>query len=140
LAAALPEPLRGRRLVTADAAEAERFLGAAIERGHEGVMVKALDAPYEARRRGGSWLKVKRAHTLDLVVLAAEWGQGRRQGRRRTHPPARHGEQNAAGDTTNWFAVGHVEAEAQHRKGDAFAATHGTGAGGGSRPKPPRAA
>jgi DNA ligase-1 len=44
-------------------------------------MVKALDAPYEAGRRGGSWLKVKRAHTLDLVVLAAEWGHGRRRGR-----------------------------------------------------------
>ena len=43
-------------------------------------MVKALDAPYEAGRRGASWLKVKRAHTLDLVVLAAEWGHGRRQG------------------------------------------------------------
>ncbi len=43
-------------------------------------MVKALDAPYEAGRRGASWIKVKRAHTLDLVVLAAEWGHGRRQG------------------------------------------------------------
>ena len=52
----------------------------ALARGHEGVMVKALDAPYEAGRRGAGWLKVKRAHTLDLVVLAAEWGHGRRQG------------------------------------------------------------
>jgi DNA ligase-1 len=52
----------------------------AISRGHEGVMVKALDAPYEAGRRGASWLKVKRAETLDLVVLAAEWGHGRRSG------------------------------------------------------------
>ena len=69
------------RTVTDDAAEAERFLDDALARGHEGVMVKALDAPYEAGRRGASWIKVKRAHTLDLVVLAAEWGHGRRQGR-----------------------------------------------------------
>ena len=69
------------RIVTDDAAEAERFLDDALARGHEGVMVKALDAPYEAGRRGASWIKVKRAHTLDLVVLAAEWGHGRRQGR-----------------------------------------------------------
>jgi DNA ligase-1 len=52
----------------------------ATARGHEGVMVKSLGSPYEAGRRGASWLKVKRAHTLDLVVLAAEWGHGRRQG------------------------------------------------------------
>jgi DNA ligase-1 len=77
----VPEELRIPRIETADAAEAERFLDDAIARGHEGVMVKALDAPYEAGRRGGSWLKVKRAHTLDLVVLAAEWGHGRRRGR-----------------------------------------------------------
>lgn len=59
---------------------AEGALDAAIEAGHEGIMVKALDAPYEAGRRGAGWLKVKRAHTLDLAVLAAEWGHGRRQG------------------------------------------------------------
>ena len=47
---------------------------------HEGVMVKALDAPYEPGSRSAAWLKVKRAHTLDLVVLAAEWGHGRRRG------------------------------------------------------------
>jgi DNA ligase-1 len=76
----VPEPLRVRRIETEDASEAERFLESALAAGHEGVMVKALDAPYEAGRRGGSWLKVKRAHTLDLVVLAAEWGHGRRQG------------------------------------------------------------
>ena len=76
----LPPELRIPRLVTDDADEAERFFEDVLERGHEGVMVKALDAPYEAGRRGGSWLKVKRAHTLDLVVLAAEWGHGRRQG------------------------------------------------------------
>ncbi|HEX6132099.1 MAG TPA: ATP-dependent DNA ligase [Actinomycetota bacterium] len=76
----LPADLRIPRIVTDDDAEAERFLEDALARGHEGVMVKALDAPYEAGRRGGSWLKVKRAHTLDLVVLAAEWGHGRRKG------------------------------------------------------------
>src|SRR5205823_12148065 len=58
-----------------------RFLADALAHGHEGAMVKALDAPYEAGRRGAGWLKVKRAHTLDLVVLAAEWGHGRRHGR-----------------------------------------------------------
>ena len=68
------------RIVTADVAAAEDFYADALARGHEGVMAKALDAPYEAGRRGASWLKVKRAHTLDLVVLAAEWGHGRRQG------------------------------------------------------------
>jgi DNA ligase-1 len=76
----LPEELRVPRLETADAAEAERFLLDALAHGHEGVMVKSLDAPYEAGRRGVGWLKVKQAHTLDLVVLAAEWGHGRRQG------------------------------------------------------------
>jgi DNA ligase-1 len=77
----LPEELRVPRLVTDDPLEGERFLADVIARGHEGVMVKALDAPYEAGRRGSSWLKVKQAHTLDLVVLAAEWGHGRRTGR-----------------------------------------------------------
>src|SRR5262249_931030 len=68
-------------IVTRDAEAAERFYGDALAHGHEGVMAKALDAPYEAGRRGSGWLKIKRAHTLDLVVLAAEWGHGRRQGR-----------------------------------------------------------
>jgi DNA ligase-1 len=80
LEARLPEELRVRRIVTDDVDEAERFLEDALARGHEGVMVKALDAPYEAGRRGASWIKVKRANTLDLVILAAEWGHGRRQG------------------------------------------------------------
>ena len=60
--------------------QAEQFFAAAIERGHEGVVVKSLDAPYGAGRRGSDWIKVKPRHTLDLVVLAAEWGHGRRQG------------------------------------------------------------
>jgi len=68
------------RIETADAAEGDAFLDDALARGHEGVMVKSLEAPYEAGRRGASWQKVKRAHTLDLVVLGAEWGHGRRQG------------------------------------------------------------
>jgi DNA ligase-1 len=68
------------RLVTADPAEAERFFEQAIEAGHEGLMAKSLAAPYEAGQRGFHWLKLKAAHTLDLVVLAAEWGSGRRKG------------------------------------------------------------
>jgi DNA ligase-1 len=69
------------RLVTRSSREAAAFYDEAIARGHEGLMAKALDAPYEAGSRGASWLKIKRAHTLDLVVLAAEWGHGRRHGR-----------------------------------------------------------
>ncbi|HEX4960495.1 MAG TPA: ATP-dependent DNA ligase [Thermoanaerobaculia bacterium] len=68
------------RIVTADAEEADAFFADALQHGHEGMMAKALDAPYEAGRRGFSWLKIKPAHTLDLVILAAEWGHGRRQG------------------------------------------------------------
>src|SRR5262249_24331046 len=52
----------------------------ALARGHEGVMAKALAAPYEAGSRGAGWLKIKKAHTLDLVVIAVEWGSGRREG------------------------------------------------------------
>src|SRR4029450_6999323 len=80
LAAAVPESLRVPRVVTADPAGAAAFLRDALTRGHEGVVVKSLDAPYEAGRRGAGWLKVKPRHTLDLVVLAVEWGHGRRQG------------------------------------------------------------
>ncbi|MBW3619182.1 MAG: ATP-dependent DNA ligase [Actinobacteria bacterium] len=69
----------GSELVS-DAAGATEVLRRALEAGHEGVMVKAVDAPYEAGRRGSGWRKVKPAHTLDLVVLAAEWGSGRRTG------------------------------------------------------------
>jgi DNA ligase-1 len=63
-----------------DTTGAERFLGEALRAGHEGAMAKALDAPYAAGSRGRSWLKIKLARTLDLVVLAAEWGNGRRRG------------------------------------------------------------
>jgi DNA ligase-1 len=68
------------RIVTADSEEATRFQADALSRGHEGVMVKSLAAPYAAGRRGSAWLKVKTARTLDLVVLAVEWGSGRRKG------------------------------------------------------------
>jgi DNA ligase-1 len=80
LAATVPSESRLPSIVTADAAEAEAFLDASIAAGHEGVMVKDLTAPYDAGRRGGAWRKVKPVHTLDLVVIAAEWGHGRRQG------------------------------------------------------------
>ncbi|MFD7811488.1 ATP-dependent DNA ligase [Streptomyces sp. NPDC059785] len=84
LARLVPEPMRVRRVLVSgaeDADTAERFLVDTLARGHEGVVAKALDAPYSAGRRGASWLKVKPVHTLDLVVLAAEWGSGRRTGK-----------------------------------------------------------
>jgi DNA ligase-1 len=73
-------PWRIPGVVTADAAEAQRVLDEALAAGHEGVMVKDAASPYEAGRRGGVWRKVKPVHTLDLVVLAVEWGSGRRRG------------------------------------------------------------
>ncbi|MFK0224556.1 ATP-dependent DNA ligase [Streptomyces sp. NPDC090303] len=82
----LPESQRVRRTVVTDPADpaqteaAERFYADTLARGHEGVLVKALDAPYAAGRRGRSWLKVKPVHTVDLVVLAVERGHGRRTG------------------------------------------------------------
>ncbi|MDH3707029.1 MAG: ATP-dependent DNA ligase [Acidimicrobiia bacterium] len=66
--------------ITDDPATAQGVLDEALAQGHEGVMVKAADSPYQAGRRGKSWRKVKPVHTLDLVVLAAEWGHGRRTG------------------------------------------------------------
>ncbi|MGW7267517.1 ATP-dependent DNA ligase [Streptomyces sp. NPDC054842] len=84
LARLVPEPLRVRRTLVSgpdESGAAEAFLADTLARGHEGVVVKALDAPYSAGRRGAAWLKVKPVHTLDLVVLAAEWGHGRRTGR-----------------------------------------------------------
>ena len=80
LSDALPEALRMPRIVTADVAAAEAFYDDALRRGHEGVMAKSLTAPYETGKRSASWLKIKRLHTLDLVVVAAEWGHGRRHG------------------------------------------------------------
>jgi DNA ligase 1 len=80
MAAVVPETLRIPRTVTADPAAAAAFLDDTLARGHEGVMVKSLAATWEAGRRGAGWLKVKPVHTLDLVVLAVEWGHGRRKG------------------------------------------------------------
>jgi DNA ligase-1 len=80
LADAVPQLLRVPRRITASGAAARAFMREALDRGHEGIMAKALDAPYEAGRRGARWLKLKPADTLDLVVLAAEWGHGRRRG------------------------------------------------------------
>jgi DNA ligase-1 len=90
----LPEPTRTRvaalttlaprlvvpHLIVEEREAARAFYAAAIAAGHEGVMAKALDAPYDAGSRGAAWLKIKRVHRLDLVVLAAEWGSGRRKG------------------------------------------------------------
>ncbi len=81
LAQAVPGSLQVPRLITSSPADAQAFYQAALAAGHEGVMAKSLEAPYEAGNRGASWLKIKRAHTLDLVVLAAEWGHGRRTGK-----------------------------------------------------------
>ena len=68
------------RVLTSDRAAAQGFLDGALALGHEGIMAKAPASLYEAGSRGAAWLKIKVAHTLDLVVLAAEWGNGRRQG------------------------------------------------------------
>ncbi|WP_299537096.1 ATP-dependent DNA ligase [uncultured Streptomyces sp.] len=87
LARLVPEAMRVRRTLVPDPADpaaresADAFLATTLERGHEGVVVKGLDGPYTAGRRGASWRKVKPVHTLDLVVLAAEWGHGRRTGK-----------------------------------------------------------
>ena len=80
LSAVVPPSMVVPRLETSSRDEAKRFLETALERGHEGIMAKSLDAAYEAGHRGRHWLKVKPANTLDLVVLAAEWGHGRRHG------------------------------------------------------------
>jgi ATP-dependent DNA ligase I len=80
LARAVPPELLMPRLVTSSAEEATAFFTDALARGHEGVVVKSLETPYAAGRRGAGWIKVKPRHTLDLVVLAVEWGHGRRRG------------------------------------------------------------
>jgi DNA ligase-1 len=80
LSRAVPESARIRRQVVSDVSEGEAVMEAALQSGHEGVVVKSLTSSYEAGRRGAGWLKLKPAPTLDLVVLAAEWGSGRRQG------------------------------------------------------------
>jgi len=80
LDAIVAESSRTPRLATTDIPSADAFLRETLSRGHEGVLVKALDSRYEAGRRGAGWIKVKPRITLDLMVLAAEWGHGRRQG------------------------------------------------------------
>jgi DNA ligase-1 len=70
----------GQHVIPGGTADAEQILADSLDAGHEGVMVKALDSLYAAGRRGKAWQKVKPEHTLDLVVLAAEWGHGRRTG------------------------------------------------------------
>ena len=80
LDSAVPSEHRVRRLVTTSPSDAQSFFDEAIADGQEGVILKRLDAPYDAGRRGSAWVKVKPRHTLDLVVLAVEWGSGRRQG------------------------------------------------------------
>jgi DNA ligase-1 len=80
LASSIPAPFQIPRIFTHDPDEAQRFLQRALEAGHEGVMAKSPGAPYVAGQRGYHWLKLKAANTLDLVVLAAEWGHGRRSG------------------------------------------------------------
>jgi len=84
------------RIVTGDEQEAQEFLRQSLEAGHEGVMAKGLDSPYVAGQRGFLWLKIKPAQTVDLVVLAAEWGHGRRRGwLSNLHLGARGPEQNS---------------------------------------------
>ncbi len=80
LAELVPATLLLPTFDTDDAEAAESFAATALDAGHEGVMVKALDSPYQAGRRGATWRKVKPVHTVDLVVLVAEWGHGRRRG------------------------------------------------------------
>jgi ATP-dependent DNA ligase I len=80
LAATVPDVWRVPQIVTRDVDQAKTFVQDTLSRGHEGVVVKALDSLYEAGRRGTGWVKVKPALDLDLVVLAAEWGHGRRTG------------------------------------------------------------
>ena len=80
LARTLPAEALLPRIVTRDADAAQKFLRQSLDAGHEGLMAKSLQAPYVAGQRGFHWLKLKSARTLDLVVLAVEWGSGRRKG------------------------------------------------------------
>lgn len=80
LAQRLPGETIIERIVSANASEVRDFLNKSIGAGHEGLMAKGLASPYTAGQRGFHWIKIKPVHTLDLVVLAAEWGHGRRKG------------------------------------------------------------
>ncbi|MEV8566447.1 ATP-dependent DNA ligase [Streptomyces sp. NPDC051322] len=99
----VPAEFRVPRIVTGDAAEAASFFDRALDRGQEGVVVKDPAAPYAAGRRGAGWIKVKPRHTLDLVVTAAEWGHGRRQGLLSNLHLAARGEDAA---TQPWVMLG----------------------------------
>ena len=76
----VPADVLAKRIVTQSRAEIEAFLKEAMEAGHEGLMAKQLDSPYVVGKRGKRWFKIKPAETLDLAILAAEWGHGRRTG------------------------------------------------------------
>jgi DNA ligase-1 len=96
LADVMPAPFVIPRIVSPTTEQAQAFLDDVLRRGHEGAMAKALDAPYAAGRRGQAWLKIKQARSLDLVVLAVEWGSGRRKGwLSNIHLGARDPERNA---------------------------------------------
>lgn len=99
----VPADLRVPRTVTADAGDAAAFFRGALARGHEGVVAKDPAAPYAAGRRGAGWIKVKPRHTLDLVVTAAEWGNGRREGWLSNLHLAARGEEN---DPAPWVMLG----------------------------------
>ncbi|MET9619052.1 ATP-dependent DNA ligase [Kitasatospora indigofera] len=104
LAGAVPADLRVPAVEAEDRVAAEAFFQQVLARGHEGVLVKDRDAPYAAGRRGAGWIKVKPHHTLDLVVLAAEWGSGRRRGfLSNLHLGARAGE---GPGTESWVMLG----------------------------------
>ncbi len=95
----VPDAHRIARLETDDPVAAEAFVADVLARGHEGVVVKNLAAPYDAGRRGSAWVKVKPVHTLDLVVLAVEWGSGRRRGwLSNIHLGARDAKEDGSGD------------------------------------------
>jgi len=74
------QDLLARRIVTDRLAEAQKFLTEALRAGHEGLMAKTLDSPYLPGVRGKKWFKIKPAESLDLVIIAVEWGSGRREG------------------------------------------------------------
>jgi len=80
LAKVCSQDLLARRIITDHLTEAEKFLNEALRAGHEGLMAKTLDSPYLPGVRGKKWLKIKPAESLDLVIIAAEWGSGRREG------------------------------------------------------------
>jgi DNA ligase-1 len=107
LARLLPPELLVPRTVTADPESARRLFAEVVAAGHEGVVVKGLEAPYDAGRRGAAWVKVKPRHTLDLVVLAVEWGSGRRRGwLSNIHLGARDPSSDSTGHSTDDF-TGH---------------------------------